>query len=66
LRIQTANGIPWSAGVSLGKISVGPIRTRNVRAAVNCAGLSESLLGLTFLNRLSGCEVRGDTMILKH
>ncbi len=65
LRIQTANGAAWSAGVSLGEIAAGPIRARNVRAAVSRSGLSESLLGLAFLNRLSGYEVRGDTMILK-
>lgn len=65
LRIQTANGTAWSAGVSLGEMSVGPIRARNVRAAVSRNGLSESLLDLAFLNRLSGYEVRGDTMILK-
>lgn len=65
LRIQTANGTAWSAGVSLGEISVGPIRARNVQAAISQSGLSESLLGLAFLNRLSGYEVRGDTMILK-
>lgn len=65
LRIQTANGTAWSASVSLAEISVGTIRARNVRAAVSQSGLSESLLGLAFLNRLSGYEVRGDTMILK-
>ena len=65
LPIQTANGSTWSAGVSLAEISVGPIRARNVKAAVSRDGLTESLLGLTFLNRLSGYEVRGDTMILK-
>lgn len=65
LRIQTANGTAWSAAVSLGEISVGPIRARDIRAAVSKSGLSESLLGLAFLNRLAGYEVRGDTMILK-
>ena len=65
LRIQTANGTAWSAGVTLAEITAGPIRARNVRAAVSQRGLSESLLGLAFLNRLSGYEVRGDTMILK-
>lgn len=65
LRIQTANGTAWSAGVTLTEITAGPIRARNVRAAVSQRGLSESLLGLAFLNRLSGYEVRGDTMILK-
>ena len=65
LRIQTANGTAWSAAVLLAEISVGTIRARNVRAAVSQSGLSESLLGLAFLNRLSSYEVRGDTMILK-
>ncbi len=65
LRTQTANGTAWSAGVSLAEISVGPIRARNVQAAISQNGLTESLLGLAFLNRLSGYEVRGDTMILK-
>jgi aspartyl protease family protein len=51
--------------VSLAEISVGPIRARNVQAAISQNGLTESLLGLAFLNRLSGYEVRGDTMILK-
>ena len=66
LRIQTANGIARLAGVSLGEISVGTIHTRNVRAAARRTGLSKSLLGLTFLDPLSGYEVRGDTMVLKH
>ncbi len=65
LRLRTANGTAWAAGVTLGTIAVGPIRARNVGASVSREGLSESLLGLTFLNRLSGYEVRGDTMILK-
>jgi aspartyl protease family protein len=65
LRSRTANGTAWSAGVSLAEISVGPIRARNVQAAISQNGLTESLLGLAFLNRLSGYEVRGDTMILK-
>lgn len=65
LRLNTANGTAWAAGVSLGEIAVGSIRARNVSGSVSRNGLSESLLGLTFLNRLSGYEVRGDTMILK-
>ena len=65
LRLSTANGTAWAAGVSLGEVVVGSIRARNVNASVSRDGLPESLLGLTFLNRLSGYEVRGDTMILK-
>lgn len=65
LRLNTANGTAWAASVSLGKITVGSIGVRNVAGSVSREGLSESLLGLTFLNRLSGYEVRGNTMILK-
>lgn len=65
LRLNTANGTAWAAGVSLGEIAVGTIRVRNVSGSVSRDGLTESLMGLTFLNRLSGYEVRGDTMILK-
>lgn len=65
LRLNTANGTAWAAGVSLGEITVGSIRARNIAGSVSREGLTESLLGLTFLNRLSGYEVRGNTMILK-
>jgi aspartyl protease family protein len=65
MRLNTANGTAWAAGVSLGEIKVGSIRTRDVPGSVSRSGLSESLLGLSFLDRLSGYEVRGDTMILK-
>jgi len=65
MRLNTANGTAWAAGVSLGEVTVGSIRARDISASVSREGLSESLLGLTFLNRLSGYEVRGDTMILK-
>lgn len=63
--VATANGVARSAPVTLGEIRVGPIGARDVRAAVIREGLGESLLGLSFLDRLSGYEVRRDTMILK-
>ena len=65
VRTTTANGTAWVADISLGEIAAGTIRARNVRAAISRNGLPESLLGLTFLDRLSGYEVRGDIMILK-
>ena len=65
VRTQTANGTAFVAPVSLGTITAGPITARNVEATVSRDGLGQSLLGLSFLNRLSGYEVRGDTMILK-
>lgn len=62
---QTANGIGWGAPVVLRSIEAGAIRFRGVAASVNDAPMSESLLGMGFLDRLSGFEVRGDSLILR-
>jgi len=62
---QTANGIGRGAPVVLQSIAVGPIRFNEVAASVNDVAISNSLLGLSFLNRLSGYEVRGDSLLLK-
>ncbi len=59
---QTANGTVRGAPVTLGEVTVGPIRLANVAASVNGAEMSQSLLGMSFLNRLSGYEVRGDVL----
>jgi aspartyl protease family protein len=64
-RTRTANGIAMTARLTLGEITAGPVRVRDVAAATVQGGLDESLLGLSFLDRLSGFEVRGDRMILK-
>lgn len=62
---QTANGTGWGAPVVLRSIEAGAIRYRDVTASVNGAPMSESLLGMSFLDRLSGFEVRGDSLILR-
>ena len=64
-RYQTANGTGWGAPVTLRYIAAGTIRFDGVAASVNNASMSESLLGMTFLDRLSGFEVRGDSLILR-
>lgn len=64
-RTRTANGTAMTARLTLGEIAVGRIRVRDVAAATVRDGLDESLLGLSFLDRLSGFEVRGDRMILR-
>lgn len=64
-RYQTANGTVWGASTTIGSIMVGPIRFHNIGASVNGAPMDQSLLGLAFLDRLSGYEVSGDTLILK-
>lgn len=62
---QTANGMGRGAPVVLRSIAVGSIRFREVAASVNDAPMSESLLGLSFLDRLTGYEVRGDSLLLR-
>lgn len=64
-RYQTANGIGWGAPITLRYIAAGTIRFHGIAASVNDAPMSESLLGMTFLDRLSGFEVRGDSLILR-
>lgn len=62
---RTANGTVRGAPVVLGRVSAGPISLRDVRASVNQAPLSSSLLGMSFLGRLSGYSVDGDKLTLR-
>jgi aspartyl protease family protein len=64
-RYRTANGIVFGAPVMLGRVRVGPIALDDVRASVNGAKMARSLLGMSFLGRLSGYEVSDDTLTLK-
>jgi len=64
-RYRTANGIGWGAPVRLKRIAVGPIEVEDVRASVNKAEMAGSLLGMTFLERLSGYEVRDGVLTLR-
>jgi aspartyl protease family protein len=50
--------------VTLGEVTVGPIRIANVTASVNGAEMDRSLLGMSFLNRLTSYEVRGNVLTL--
>jgi len=62
---QTANGTVYGAPIRLGRLSIGPLQIRDVRASVNGAAMNSSLLGMSFLERLSGYEVRGNSLVLK-
>jgi aspartyl protease family protein len=65
LPVMTASGMTRVAPVRLAEVAVGDITLRGVRAAVAKEGdLDQSLLGMTFLNRLTGYEVRRDRLIL--
>lgn len=64
-RSQTANGIAKFAPVTLERISLGDITVRNVAAAVSEPGkLRTSLLGMSFLNKLSRTEMRRGLLVL--
>ena len=62
---RTANGIVQGAPVRLDRVAVGSIALTNVRASVNGAPMRRSLLGMSFLSRLSGYEVRDDRLTLR-
>ena len=61
---RTAGGIVKAAPVTLREVSIGALGLRDVEASVNPALTGVSLLGMTFLNRLDGYEVRGDRLML--
>jgi aspartyl protease family protein len=64
--IATANGRSTAAPVTLRTVEIGEIREEGVQALVARPGaLRENLLGMSFLERLSSYEVRGDRLILR-
>jgi aspartyl protease family protein len=63
--VSTANGIAKVAPVEIGSITIGTITVRNVRGAVSERGnLHRTLLGMTFLGRLSRVEMRKNDLVL--
>ena len=63
-RTQTANGVGMGAPVRLREIRIGPIVVKNIRAMVNKTPMSTSLLGVNFMERLSGYSVKDGTLTL--
>ncbi len=61
---QTANGTIAVAPVRIATLGVGSITEVNVPAIVNRGESGMSLLGMSFLSRLSGFEFRGDRLYL--
>ena len=57
IRVQTAKGVNFVAYVKFDSIQVGNILIKNVDGYVTKEGLSGSLLGMSFLSRLSRYEV---------
>ncbi len=61
---ETANGVVLGAPVTLGQLRIGPVVVANLRASVIGTPLETSLLGMSFLSRTGGWEVRGDSLTL--
>ena len=64
-RYRTASGGVVGAPVRLRRITIGPITLTDVAASVNGAPLKRSLLGMSFLGRLSAYEVSRDSLTLR-
>lgn len=65
-QVMTANGVSFGAPVRLDRVSVGGVRLDDVDAIVmDGDGLDASLLGMSFLGRLSRYEATQDTLILR-
>jgi aspartyl protease family protein len=63
--VSTANGATSAAQVELEHISVSGARVDHVAAMVVKDGLSQSLLGMSYLGRLSRFEATPTTLILR-
>lgn len=64
-KISTANGVVYGAAIVLKEIAIGEISVQNVLAVVvPDKGLQVSLLGMSFLSRLSRYEVTGHKLVL--
>jgi aspartyl protease family protein len=63
---KTANGMARVAPVTISRITIGDITVRDVPAVVSERGKSDrTLLGMSFLGRLSRVEMRGGTLVLQ-
>jgi aspartyl protease family protein len=66
VNVDTANGRTRAAPVTLDRLTVGGLTERAVPALVVQEGqLKNSLLGMSFLNRLASWEVRGDRLRMR-
>ena len=64
--VNTANGKTLAARVTITSLAIGPIKIPRIDALVAREGdLNESLLGMSFLNRLRSYEVSGDFLVLR-
>jgi aspartyl protease family protein len=64
--VSTANGVARVAPVTLSRVTIGDITVRNVPAAVAEPGrLKTSLLGMSFLSKLSRFDMRSGRLVMQ-
>ena len=64
--VTTANGRAKAATARIDRIEIGPIRQRNVEAIVlEDSALSGTLIGMSFLRRLSKVEVVNGALVMQ-
>jgi aspartyl protease family protein len=64
--VSTANGMARVAPVTLDRVSIGDITVRNVPAAVTERGrMRTSLLGMSFLRKLSRFDMRSGRLVMQ-
>jgi aspartyl protease family protein len=65
--VQTANGVVRAAPVTLSSVDIGGLVVRDVRAlVVGGGGLTENLLGLSYLTRLKRFEYANNKLVLEN
>ena len=62
---ETANGTVRGASAVLNELWLGDRLVRNLAVSINEAPMSNSLLGMAFLEQLESFEVRGDRLVLR-
>ncbi len=63
---ETANGIGYGASTTVDELTVGHIRLTNVPVSINQAPMRNSLLGMTFLNRMKSFNISGRKLVLQY
>lgn len=63
--VRTVSGMAQAASVTLSSVTVAGVEVRDVAALVVQADLPHSLLGMSFLGRLSGFEATPEGLVLK-
>lgn len=64
-QMNTAAGMVMAARIDIANVSVGDVTVYNVRAVVIRDGLTQSLLGMSFLGEISKMEITSDELILR-